>query len=129
MKKRDIILLILVLGVITLSIFIAIFYFENNKLKVENARLEWEKAEISREKEVVINEKEICREEVVSLKADLDLLEEDVSKIYMGCISNNKCNGHYPGIRWYCNIDGDAVSNASNICSCDESCKLVITSI
>lgn len=129
MKKRDIIFLVLFLGVITLSIFIAIFYFENNNLKTQNARLEWERAEISREKEVVINDREICKEEVVSLKADLDLLEEDVSKIYMGCISDNKCKGHYPGIRWYCNVEGDAVSDASHICSCDENCKLITTLI
>lgn len=129
MKKREIIFLILVLGVITLSVFIAIFYFENNRLKLENIRLEWERAEISREKGVVIGERDLCRNDLEDLKADLALLEEDVSKIYMGCIKENKCKGHYPGIRWYCNFEGDLVDDPSHICSCSENCNLIAVPI
>ena len=58
-----------------------------------------------------------------------NLLEQDVAKIYKGCIKENVCKGHYPGVSWYCNNVGDEASDYSHTCVCDSGCNLNATEI
>jgi hypothetical protein len=64
-----------------------------------------------------------------SLQNQYNLLQQDVAKIYKGCIKENACKGHYPGVRWYCNNVGDEVTDHSHTCVCDSGCNLNATEI
>jgi outer membrane murein-binding lipoprotein Lpp len=63
------------------------------------------------------------------LQGKYDLLEQDVAKIYKGCMKENACKGRFPSVSWYCNNVGDEVSDPSHICVCDSSCNLNATQI
>jgi len=128
-KNRGILILLIVFLIISLVI-IGILYFNNKSLKSQNNFLESERTKLSNEKEQVITEREQCRNDVQNLNSKLSMLQEDVSKIYRGCITENACKGHYPGIRWNCNNVGDETNiNASHTCVCDSSCNLSATEI
>jgi len=75
------------------------------------------------------NDKNNLQQEKDNLQAKYNLLEQDVTKIYKGCIKENACKGHYPGVSWYCNNVGDEVSDYSHTCVCDSSCNLNATEI
>jgi len=97
----------------------------------KNLSLESDRAQLSSEKDSVITERERCLSDLNETKSKMQMLEEDVAEIYKGCIINNACKGHYPGVRWLCNNVGDLAdsSTASHICECDASCNLNATEI
>jgi outer membrane murein-binding lipoprotein Lpp len=130
MEKKSVIIGILILAVVALVIFVAIGYNKNVNLTSRNNQLEADRAQLSSDKEKVINEREQCQTEVQNLNSKLSMLQEDVSKIYKTCITQNVCKGHYPGVRWNCNNVGDETNvNPSHICVCDSSCSLNATEI
>lgn len=128
--KRIIIGILFILLVIT-AVYAFILYNDNNQLKSRNNQLEADRAQLNTDKENIIIEREQCRNDSQNLQSQLKMLQEDVNKIYKGCIADNICKGHYPGIRWTCNNVGDQATDAtaSHICVCDSTCQLNATAI
>lgn len=123
MKKESLIIGVLVIVLIGLGILAFVFY---NK----NIHLGDEKNLLSSEKEQAISEREQCLADKKIALDELQMMQEDVAKIYKGCITDNACKGHYPGVRWNCNNVGDETNvNPSHICVCDSSCSLNATAI
>ena len=124
MKKEGWIIIILAIIAVALGILAFIHYTEINKLNSIISGLEDEKTNLMNEKETLILENK-------DLQDKLQLLEEDVKKIYKTCYNENTCKGHFPGVTWYCNNVGDVapLSDASHTCVCDSSCQLNATEI
>ena len=57
------------------------------------------------------------------------MLKDDVFQLKKSCISDNICKGHFPGVRWNCNFQGDAVDNPSHTCVCNDNCEMSSTKI
>lgn len=120
MKKEGVIIIILILAVIGISIFAYITYTKNNELNLKYSQL-------STDKNKAVSDMEQCRNELQKKNSEYSMLQEDVSKIYKSCITDNACKGHFPNIRWNCNNVGDETNeNPSHVCFCDSSCKLII---
>jgi len=77
----------------------------------------------------LVAEKNDLTSQLDSLQKNYDLLKDDVFALEKSCISENACKGHFPNVRWYCNNVGDAVSDPSHICVCDNLCNLNATAI
>lgn len=122
MKKEGLIIGALVLLLISVSIFSVLTYNKTVFLNSEINRLEDEKAQ-------ALNERDALMAENDNLKDKLLMLQQDVSEIYKGCINDNACKGHFPGVRWNCNNVGDEVDDPSHVCECDSSCNLIATEI
>lgn len=131
MKTEKMVIGILIIVLVIVAALAIILYINNHQLKLRNNQLEADRAQLSNDKESILIEKEQCRNESQSLQSQLKLLQEDVTKIYKSCITDNICKGHFPGIRWKCNNVGDPTSDAtaSHICECDSSCQLNATQI
>ena len=67
-----------------------------------------------------------CKNEVRGLQETLNLLQEDVMKIKKSCLIENVCKGRFPGIRYTCNDFGEAHSDGTRLCECDDNCEVVI---
>ena len=120
--KKNVMTIVLVSIIVILSLILIYGVYTGFKVKAAIRTLESDKSQL-------IYERDQCKTEVQSLNSELSLLQEDVVKIYKGCILENACKGRYPGVRWYCNNVGDEVSNPSHICVCDSSCNLNATQI
>jgi hypothetical protein len=130
MEKKSIIIIVLSILLVILIIIFIFGYFKWQKLMIRNNQLEQDRAQISKDKENVIVQFEQCRTDAQNLNSKLKMLEEDVAKIYKGCITQNACKGKYSNIRWNCNNVGDEINiNPSHICYCDTSCNLITTEI
>jgi len=130
MGKKSVIMGVLIAIIVIVCILTGVLYNKNVNLTSQNNQLEADRAQLSSDKEQILNEKEQCRTDVQNLNSKLSMLQEDVSKIYKGCITQNICKGHYPGVRWNCNNVGDETNvNPSHICVCDSSCNLNATEI
>lgn len=110
MKRGQILTTILIVLIILVSIFAIIVYNKNNSLSLENNQL--------------ISEREQLRNERQDLNSKLSMLQDDVFNLKKSCISDNICKGHFPSIRWKCNINGDAVDDGDRTCFCDDNCNL-----
>jgi len=129
MIDRRVIFGVLIVLIVLAGVLAGFLYNQNVNLLSKNNQLEADKAQLNSEKLQVIDEREQCRTEMQSLNSQLTMLQEDVSKIYRGCIQG-ACKGHYPGVRWNCNNVGDETNvNPSHVCICDSGCNLNATEI
>lgn len=117
MKRGKILTTILIVLIILVSILAIVVYNKNNQLISERDQLSREKAEL-------INEREQLRNEKQDLNSKLSMLQDDVFKLKKSCINDNICKGHFPSVRWKCNINGDAVNDGDRTCFCDDNCNL-----
>jgi cell division protein FtsB len=122
MKIKGWIIGILIAAIVILAVFAIIMYVNNTKLNSQIGNLMTERTQL-------ISDKEQLNNKISDLDSKMKMLQEDVNKIYKGCILNNACKGRSPGVRWYCNNVGDEVSDPSHICVCDASCQLNATQI
>jgi len=123
MKKEVWIIIVLAVLAVIFGILAYIGYNETKELDSQVIQL-------NADKEQLFNDKENALIENKKIRDELQLLNEDVAEIYKSCITQNACKGHFPGIRWYCNDVGDAVSDmtlASHLCECDNVCELKTT--
>jgi hypothetical protein len=123
-KKREIVFWILIIVTILICIFSGIVYSKNVKLKKQNDALESILDNVRELKNEAVSDMEQCQIDKEMLAQELIMLNEDVSKLKRGCIEDNACKGHFPDIRWVCNINGDAVNDGDRICVCDANCNL-----
>ena len=117
MKRGQILTTILIILIILVSIVTIVVYNKNNQLISERDQL-------SREKVELINEREQLRSENQKMTSKLSMLQDDVFNLKKSCISDNICKGHFPSIRWKCNVQGDAVDNGDKVCFCNDNCNL-----
>jgi outer membrane murein-binding lipoprotein Lpp len=131
MGNRNILVPILIIILIGVIVFAGIMYNKTTLLNSEIDKLSSQVSALNNDKSQLIEERDSLRSNLTALQSKTKMLEEDVAQIYKGCINNNACKGHYPGVRWLCNNVGDlADSNtASHICVCDASCQLNATAI
>ena len=108
--KKEVIISTLIVLIILVSILAIIVYNKNNSLILENNQL--------------ISEREQLRSENQKMISELSLLKDDVFNLKKSCIGDNICKGHFPSIRWKCNIQGDAVDDGDRTCYCDDNCNL-----
>jgi hypothetical protein len=125
-KKREALICILIVVTILICIFAGITYSKNMQFKKQNDALESILDNVRELKNQAITDMEKCQTDKEILTTEFIMLNEDVSKIKSMCIKDNACNGHFPDIRWICNIDGDAVSDGDKICVCDANCNLQV---
>ena len=133
MERGKTIITVLIVVLVVILAFALFMYNKNNQLKSENKalnsenqQLTSERDQLSNEKTAIVNEREQCRNETYILNSRLSMLEEDVFQLKKSCMSNNACQGHFPSIRWKCNIQGDAVNDGDKTCICDENCNLQV---
>ncbi len=74
-------------------------------------------------------EKENLTSQLNDLIVKYGMLEDDVFQLKKSCITQNKCFGHFPGVRWNCNNIGDEVNDPSHVCVCSDACVLTATPI
>jgi len=124
MKEKAKILIIMLVSIIfVLCCILGYGVYTGFKVKAEINRLNEENNQLNMEKQDLTSQLDL-------LQKKYDLLEEDVRKIYKGCITENACKGHYPSVSWYCNNVGDEIiNNPSHVCVCDSSCNLKATQI
>lgn len=123
MKKEVVAIIIISLLLIGSVVYLFMLYNKNKELELNNSQL-------NTDKNKAVSDMEQCRVDLEEKKSELTMLNQDVSNIYKGCITDNVCKGHFPNIRWYCNNVGDETKeNPSHICVCDSSCSLNITEI
>ena len=124
MEKSRLIIIILVVLLIAVGIFLVVNILKINKLNNENNQLRIEKSQVESDRDKYLADNKELRDQ-------MQMLQQDVEKIYKSCITQNACKGHFPGIRWSCNNVGDAVNGdmASHVCVCDSSCNLVATQV
>lgn len=84
---------------------------------------------LTEERDRLILEKELLKSDLNYANQRIGLLVEDVANIYKGCINEGPCKGRYPEVRWYCNVEGDEVSDPSHVCVCDVSCQMNATQL
>ena len=131
MGNRNILVLVLTVLLVGVVIFAGMMYNETTILNSEISRLNSQVSALNNDKSQLIDERESLRSDLTSLQSKNKMLEEDVAEIYKGCIIDNVCKGHFPGIRWLCNNVGDPADDntASHTCVCDSKCQLNATKI
>lgn len=100
---------------------------EGESLKNEISQLNSQISSLNQEKSGLTSERESLRADVARISSSLSMMQEDITKIRKGCINENVCKGHVSGIRYRCNIQGDAVDNGDRICECDDNCEVIIS--
>ena len=131
MKNLTIVLAVLIILLTGVVIFAGIMFNKNAVLNSEIDKLNSQVSGLNDDKSKLVEERDSLRSNLTALQSKTKMLEEDVAQIYKGCINDNVCKGHYPGIRWLCNNVGDLADNntASHTCVCDASCQLNATEI
>jgi cell division protein FtsB len=123
MQKRGSKLTIILISVIIILSLILIYgVYTGMKVKEEFRNLN---SQISN----LVAEKNSITQELDTLQAKYELLQDDVFEMKKSCLSENACKGRFPGVRWYCNNVGDEVPNYSHTCVCDNACNLIITAV
>lgn len=123
MEKEKVIIVVLILLAVVISVLAGVLYSKNIKLNADYGAL-------TVEKNIAVEDVEKCRGDLQNMDLKLNMLQEDVNKIYRTCINENACKGHYPGVRWNCNNVGDETNiNPSHICVCDSGCNLNATQV
>ncbi len=117
-----------ILSVILAFLFIVNFVFSYICYK-KNVEIKENLALLIEERDSLILEKELLKSDLNYANQRIGLLVEDVANIYKGCINEEPCKGHYPEVRWYCNVEGDEVSDPSHVCVCDASCQMSATQL
>lgn len=120
MKKEVIAVIILAILLVLVSIFAFMTYQKTSFLEKENTDLNSQVASLTAR-----NTK--LNSDMGKMTDELSMLKDDVFQLKKSCITNNTCKTHFPGIRWKCNISGDAVDDGDKICVCDENCNLQVT--
>lgn len=120
MEKRDIAIGILVILLIATGVFAFLNYQKVAGLEKENADMGTQIVNLTAR-----NEK--LNSDIGSMTEEISMLKDDVFQLKKSCITENKCKGHFPGIRFKCNISGDAVDDGNNICVCDDNCNIQIS--
>lgn len=129
MKKENVIISILVILLISVSVFSFLTYNKTVMLNSEIETLNTDIIQLNNDKEQLIADKDSLVLENGDLKDKLQRIQADVSTIYKTCMKDNACKGRFPGISWECNNVGDEVSDPSHNCVCDSSCNLNATAM
>lgn len=65
-------------------------------------------------------------EERDELQRKYSLLQDDVFQLEKSCLTENVCKNQFPWIRYNCNDLGEAHSDGTKICRCDNNCQVII---
>jgi hypothetical protein len=126
-KKKEILIWTLIAITIFICVIAGTVYSKNIQLKKQNYALETILDDVRELKNQAVDDMEQCQTDKEILLTELIMLNEDISKIKKGCVEDNACKGHFPDVRWICNVNGDAVNNGDKICVCDANCNLHIS--